>query len=293
MIRIGTAGWSYPDWDGIVYPRPKPKGFHGLAHLAKFFNCVEINSSFYGMPTSSNAQRWLDLVADKPDFRFLAKLHQDFTHRSPRPSIEHRRAVKDFRYGMEPLLQSGKFASLLAQFPVSFKATRANAQQLGVLIEDWKDTPFAVELRDRSWFVPKGLDWLESKQVSLLHVDMPPAKDHPPAQFKATSAVGYLRMHGRNSETWFTKGVGRDDRYNYLYGPEEVDALAEQVQDMAGQYEEVYVITNNHFAGQAVANAIELQAKLAGAPVTAPTSLLDHYPRLRSIAKGLGQADLF
>ena len=64
MIRIGPAGWSYPDWEGVVYPRRKPKDFHPLRHLARYFDCVEINSSFYGAPVPRNAEHWAELVHD-------------------------------------------------------------------------------------------------------------------------------------------------------------------------------------------------------------------------------------
>ena len=68
MIRVGPAGWSYADWEGRAWPRSKPRGFHPLAHLARFVDCIEINSSFYALTDPAHCARWVDLVADRPDF---------------------------------------------------------------------------------------------------------------------------------------------------------------------------------------------------------------------------------
>lgn len=293
MIRVGPAGWSYPDWEGIVYPRPKPKGFHALPYLAQFFDCIEVNSSFYAMPEAKNATRWLQLVDPHPEFRFLAKLHQEFTHAAPQDSERHYQRTAAFREGIQPLLESGKFGALLVQFPAHYHANKANAERLDRIAESWGDVPVAVELRHKSWFVPKGLDWLKQRDVALLNVDMPAAPDHPPRMFPPISSLGYLRLHGRNRETWFKRGVGRDARYDYLYSPDEIAQLAGQAQELAHQHEDVYVITNNHFSGQAIANAIELQAHLTEGPIRAPEGLIKHYPHLRSVATPVGQRQLF
>lgn len=80
MIRVGTAGWKYKDWDGIVYPSPKPSGFDELAYLARYFDTVEINSSYYGSPRQSAAKKWVESVAGNRIFQFTAKLLHSFTH---------------------------------------------------------------------------------------------------------------------------------------------------------------------------------------------------------------------
>ena len=80
MIRVGPAGWSYADWEGRVYPRTKPRGFQALEYLSAFVDCVEINSTFYALPRATNAARWVSQVAARTDFRFVAKLLQEFTH---------------------------------------------------------------------------------------------------------------------------------------------------------------------------------------------------------------------
>lgn len=292
-VHLGPAGWSYADWDGIVYPRPKPRGFHALPYLAQFFDCIEINSSFYATPNPRHVERWVELVEGRPGFSFLAKLNQCFTHGPVLDDVDHRRERDAFRDSLKPMLESGTFKALLFQFPVQFRATGTHCDRLQRLFDDWQDIPFAVELRHRSWFVPEGIDWLSERGAALLHIDLPTAKEHPPEEFPATSSLGYLRLHGRNRETWFQAGVGRNARYDYLYTPDEVDVLSDKIARMANNYDEVYVITNNHYQGQAVVNAIELQARLRHVAPQAPSTLLDRYPRLRDQATAHGQQELF
>src|SRR5215212_3404376 len=107
MIRIGTAGWQSRDWAGIVYPKPKPRGFDELSFLASFFNTVEINSSFYGPPRPKVTSAWADRVAQSPEFRFTAKLWKGFTHER-NATAEDERLFKD---GMDPLMKSGRLGT--------------------------------------------------------------------------------------------------------------------------------------------------------------------------------------
>jgi uncharacterized protein YecE (DUF72 family) len=296
LIRVGAAGWSYRDWEGIVYPARKPRGFHGLAHLAGFTDCMEVNSCFYAMPQAQNADRWVELTereASAVPFHFTAKLHQSFTHGAPLETRQLDEAVRTFSAGVAPLRESGRLAALLAQFPVSFLRTRGAERRLDQLCEAFSGWPLAVELRHRSWFEPEGLALLARRGVSLLHIDLPAAKDHPPDRFEATGPLGYLRLHGRNAAEWFRREAGRDDRYNYLYGPRELDELQATALQLEAEHDEVYVISNNHFAGQAVANAVELRARLCGAPVPAPAELVSRYPALAPYARAQGQQSLF
>lgn len=294
MIRVGPAGWSYADWEGIVYPKPKPRGFHPLPFLAERFDCVEVNSTFYAMPRAENSERWAELIQGFPDFRFLAKLHQDFTHGPAQEPRDYAQAQRQFRDGIAPLQREGRLGALLAQFPVTFRATKATAARIERLAETWRDdTPLAVELRHASWFTDRAVDWLRGLGVALLHIDLPAAKDHPPDEFAATSRLAYYRLHGRNAANWFRKGAGRDDRYDYLYAPGEVADVVEKARRLAGTSDDLYVVTNNHFAGQAVANAFEIAAGLGGAPVDAPETLVERYPRLAPISKSQAQQRLF
>ena len=105
--------------------------------------------------------------------------------------------------------------------------------------------------------------------------------------------LGYLRLHGRNAAAWFDRDAGRDQRYDYLYGPQELEGVVGRIRTLAGAKDETYVVTNNHFGGKAVANALEILASLRGGPVPAPPELLRAFPRLASRARVEGQRDLF
>jgi uncharacterized protein YecE (DUF72 family) len=117
VIRIGPAGWKYKDWEGVVYPKPAPRGFDPLAYIADYFTAVEINSSYYGPPKPASARRWVNSVSQNRTFRFTAKLFHSFTHeRKPGPNDE-----RDFKAGISPLMEAGRLGAILIQFPWSFK----------------------------------------------------------------------------------------------------------------------------------------------------------------------------
>ena len=293
MIRVGPAGWSYADWEGIVYPRPKPRGFHGLAFLAQHFDCMEINSSFYSMPRREHAERWAALVEDRPEFRFVSKLNSEFTHGPELDDASHGHAVETFRAGIEPLRACGKLAAILVQFPVSFRATPTARARLERLLDAWSDLTVALELRHRSWFEDDHYQCLRSRRVTLLDIDLPSSPDHPPQNRPSTGNVGYLRLHGRNSSNWFRRDAGRDERYDYLYSPAELEPIVAKAKRRARQTDDVYVITGTRIEGQAIVNGLESQAALTNAPVTAPAELIARYPRLSSIARSRGQQRLF
>ncbi len=293
MIRIGPAGWSYPDWEGRVYPRHKPPAFHPLPYLARFVNCVEINSSFYAMPRAEHAANWLRLVHDFHDFRFAVKLNQDFTHLPQQEPAIWRSKAETFRAGIEPLLRGHRLSALLVQFPVSFMRGPQEVRRMGRIARLFDGLPLVVELRHHSWFEPPGIDTVRGLGMSLAHIDLPAAWNHPPLWHEPTGPVGYLRLHGRNEAQWFRKGAGRDDRYDYLYSPEELGPIADKARRLLESTRDTYIVTNNHFGGQAMANALELKAMLIEPSVSVPPDLIDHYPRLEGIARIEGQQRLF
>ena len=294
MIRVGTAGWSYPDWEGIVYPRRKPPGFHPLRFLARFVACVEVNSTFYGTPRPGAAERWLDCTRERPAFRFTAKLHRSFTHE---PLAEQDTALQArasaFLDGIEPLRAAGRLAAVLVQFPLSFTWTAGAERRLERLEGCFAHIPLVLEVRHGSWFARKPLATIERLGFSLANIDLPASKDHPPADPPSVGPLAYVRLHGRNHEAWFARGVGRDQRYDYLYAPDELDPLVGLVRRLARGHDETYVITNNHFSGKALANALEIVAALEGKPPAAPPELVAAFPRLTDTVTLHGQRPLF
>ncbi len=111
VIRFGPAGFLYKDWEGVVYPAPRPKGFDHLAYIAGYFDTVEINSSFYGAPTSKTAASWVSRVDEFPDFRFTAKLWRRFTHE--RKTAWTKSDVSEVRKGFDVLKKGDKLGAVL------------------------------------------------------------------------------------------------------------------------------------------------------------------------------------
>ena len=281
IIRIGPAGWSYKDWEGIVYPQKPGKAFDPLEYLARFFNTIEINSSFYRPPATSTTKAWLSRVAANKDFVFTAKLNRIFTHERGKATKKDER---EYREGMDVLAKAHKLGSVLLQFPWSFKNTPDDRVYLAKLLEKFSDYPLVLEVRHASWNTPEVYEWLEERGVGICNIDQPVFKKSIRPQALTTSPVGYVRMHGRNYKDWFREKAPRDERYNYLYSIDELDPWLVRIKEVAKQSRETYVVTNNHFRGQAVVNAIEIEAALKEQRVPAPEPLFGVYPRLKESA---------
>jgi uncharacterized protein YecE (DUF72 family) len=142
-----------------------------------------------------------------------------------------------------------------------------------------------LEVRHSSWNNPQIYEWLEESGVGICNIDQPLfTKSIKPAA-DVTSGIGYVRLHGRNYQDWFREKAPRDDRYNYLYSVEELEPWITRIKEVAAKTKESYVITNNHFRGQAVVNALEIKATLKEELVEAPAPLFEKYPQLVNSAK--------
>jgi uncharacterized protein YecE (DUF72 family) len=279
-VRVGTSGWSYPDWEGRFYPRARPRGFDELAYHARYFDAVEVNSSFYRPPSARMVASWLGRTP--PCFEFTFKLYQRFTHERDRPWAPAE--VEEYRRGIEPARDAGRLGAVLVQFPWSFRADEAGFEQLAAIRRDFGDLPLVVEVRHVSWTRERAVRFLKDAGLGFADIDQPPSRSSIPPMTLVTSPVGYVRLHGRNREEWFKKDGGRDARYNYLYGEDELREWIERIHQIAKASEKTYVFTNNHYRGQAPANALQLLSKLRGRPVPVPSALLHTYPFLESIA---------
>jgi uncharacterized protein YecE (DUF72 family) len=281
-LLIGPAGWDYADWQGVVYP-PGLKGADRLTFLATLFGAVEVNVTFYRPIAPDYARRWLAAVADRPDFRFTAKVWQVFTHERRLPEAE----LTQFREGLAPLLNGGKLGVLLAQFPYSFHNTEENRAYLLKLKDAMQKFPLAVEVRHRSWQQRAVREFLEAAGLDFCNIDQPMVSYPMGATRWVTGARGYLRCHGRHKEAWFEFAQDRQARYDYLYSPEELADLADRARELMAKAAETYVIFNNHPGGQAVANALELAHRLdPSRRLHVPPGLLAAFPRLTETVMG-------
>ncbi len=281
-ILIGPAGWSYPDWSGYVYPTPRSKNFHEAAYLSEFFDTIEINTSFYQPLRREHAASWLQRVAANPAFVFTAKLWQKFTH-EPSATKDDEKAV---RAGFDILQNAGKLGAVLLQFPFSFHNTKETASYLAALLKRFADYPLAVELRHASWQSSETLVLLREHHAAFCNIDQPIIGRSLEPSAESTSSVGYVRLHGRRYDTWFTDDPASPahERYNYLYSAEELDPWVSRIRSIAKHSPNTFVVTNNHFQGKAVVNALQLISILKGSKVKVPEPLRQHYPELDEIA---------
>ena len=295
-LRIGTAGWSYKDWEGIFYPPGLDhRKVHPLEYLARFFDTTEINTSFYGPLKPELAKLWCrKAAAVNPRFLFTAKLYRAFTH-SPIAVMEPTSAATirptdedevQTREGLDAIATEGRLGALLIQFPVSFKNTPLNREYLDHLLRQFIEYPRVVEVRDSSWNNPDTLAAFTQKNVAFCNIDQPLLGRSLAPTEHVTASIGYVRLHGRNYDQWFDSD-NRNDRYNYLYKEKELEDWKERIENVAERAETTYVITNNHFESKAGVNALELKSMLGGRRVSAPPTLIKRYPELRKFADPL------
>ena len=293
-LYIGPAGWQYDDWYGPVYPSPRPRGFDPLAYLASYFNLIEINSTFYRIPAAATARKWLARIESHVRFLFTAKAHQSFTHRADSSPIDR----GEFVHAMSALHEKNRLGAVLLQYPWSFRFEPASRQRLETVIADLRVLPLALEVRHASWEAGDAQAYLQELDIAVSAVDQPlMGESLRPYRFRAGPAGAYFRFHGRNYRNWFAPDAGRDARYDYLYTPEELSPWADVIKAAASANKRVFVVLNNHFRGQAPANALELQALLLGRSLPAPPALRRAFPALGAHTTALdptsGEGDLF
>ncbi|MFY9531379.1 MAG: DUF72 domain-containing protein [Candidatus Acidiferrales bacterium] len=281
-VLVGPAGWSYADWNGIVYPARRPKDFHEAGYLAEFFDTIEINTSFYQPLRSAMAQQWLERVAANPRFLFTAKLWQKFTHDGDTNAGDE----KTVRVGFDVLHAAGKLGAVLLQFPFSFHNTSENLTRLEDMLRAFGDYPLVVEVRHASWANKKFYELLHESGAGFCNIDQPIIGRSVRPSEQATSAVGYIRLHGRRYDTWFSDDPMSppEERYNYLYSQKELEPWAERIEKVASRTRTTFVISNNHFQAKSIVNALQLIHLLTKEKVKVPETLRHHYPQLESIA---------
>jgi uncharacterized protein YecE (DUF72 family) len=292
-ILIGTAGFSYKDWEGIVYPPGLKRRQHPLQYFAQYFDTCEINTSFYGHIQPKIGKQWCESVAEvNPHFEFTAKLFRSFTH-APGAVLQSTSAATlnpleedeiKAKEGLDSLASRGKLGALLMQFPISFKNTDENRDYLQKLIERFREYPLVVEVRHATWDNPEILANFAAQNVAFCNIDQPLLGRAIRATAHATAPLAYVRLHGRNYKEWF-QSDNRDDRYNYLYTPKQLEPWKEKIERLAEKVEKTFAVTNNHYKGKAAVNALELKQMLTGKKVKAPPMLVEHYPALGEVAE--------
>ena len=294
QMRIGTAGWSYPHWNGLIYPKSMPHGFHALEVLSRHLDTVEINSSFYQHLKPEVVKLWMKKVAENQHFRFTAKLNQRFTHQR----ILEESEVKSFKDGLFPMLKVGKLGALLMQFPWAFRFTEENRDFFIRLRRAFHEFPLVAEMRHSSWMAEDAIGVFLDYRVGFCNIDQPDyARAMPPTSF-LTSGVGYVRLHGRNPRNSlgaFDREAARGQQHDYLYSEAELAEWRRRIEHINRFADQTFVIFNNDAAGKSFVNSLQLRAQLDQAMgLTAPRELRRRYPvELEQFGRAAQQQCLF
>jgi uncharacterized protein YecE (DUF72 family) len=254
MILVGTSGFSYDDWVGPVYPQGTARQDFLNLYAARF-PFVELNFSYYRQPSAHMLEKMLRSTPEA--FLFAVKAHQSLTHA---PGEDTAAPAQVFREGIAPLAESGRLAAVLCQFPHSFHYTPASRRHLGRLCGQLQGLPLAVEFRSGEWQRESVYAGLRDFGAALVNVDAPPLPRLPRPSAVATSALGYVRFHGRNAGQWW-RGDSTS-RYDYLYRESELSEWVPLIRDLAGRVRLLLVAFNNHYKGQAARNAGDLNLLL-------------------------------
>ena len=285
---IGTAGWSYQDWIGSFYPQAQTNNFDWLQYYSHYFNCVEVNSTYYSYISPKIAEGWIRKTQDKNDFLFTIKLHQDFTHIRKYDNNK----IKSVESVLQILQRERRLGGILIQFPYSFSYNSTSVLYISQLAEIFNPYHIVIELRHSTWNKEEIIKNFKKLDLTYCTIDQPQIGKSISFEPIITSYSAYIRLHGRNKEAWFSSinnyskeqpESQKNERYNYLYSHSELIEIAQIVKQQIQSINEIYIITNNHPGGNAVANAFQLINILEGEKVEMPASIISKYPLLNKI----------
>jgi len=288
QYRVGTASWTDPTLLATPFYPPAARSAEArLRFYAGHFDTVEVDSTYYALPSERNARLWAERTDD--DFRFNIKAFAWLTGHAaetralppalrtllPTTASGHPRVDKPppealrlafamFRNALAPLRDAGKLACILLQFPPWFAAQPRHEAHIDLCREHLPDDHLAVEFRHRSWFdarLPQTLEFLTRRNLSFVCLDAPSAPTIPRTPYMLTTDIGYVRLHGRNRLAWFQRQGTAAQRFNYLYSDSELRECAQQIRRTQGG-REMYVIFNNCYADYGVRNALTMRQLL-------------------------------
>lgn len=276
-LIVGTAGWSYPHWEGIVFHKTSRRDWHPVEILSNYLDCLEINTSFYQCVSPEVSRLWVNKVQGNRRFRFTAKLFQKFTHQRRIEAPD----VGAFKEGLWPIAQAGRLAAVLMQFPWSFRFTPENADFVARLGRQFAEFPLVAEMRHASWREPGALGLLADARIGFCNIDQPVFTNAMPATSIVTSRVGYVRLHGRAPSNrmgaYQPQGAERLKQHDYLYSAAELAEWKARVELIQRAALDTVVVFNNDAGGKSVVNALQMQRLLMPGRGIAPLPLVQQY----------------
>lgn len=260
MIYIGVTGWGDHDslYMGGVAARNK------LQEYAAHFPIVEVDSSFYGIPSRQHVEKW---VADTPTtFKFVVKAYQGMTghQRGENPYDSKEAMFTAFKHAIEPFEKSNKLAMVLFQFPPWFDCSKDHVNYLRWCKERMADTRIALEFRNQSWFSEawreQTLSFMEQEGWIHCICDEPQTRigSIPTVLHPTNKDRTLVRLHGRNVHAWTQPVSGKDwreVRYLYDYNEQELMEWKRNLEKLQHGTKEIYFLFNNNSGGHAAGNA--------------------------------------
>ena len=293
-ILIGTSGYDYPEWRGVFYPAGLKRADF-LPYYATQFNALELNNTFYNMPTAERLLSFWERSGGA--LKFSVKANRLLTHEIGR---DWQSAAQEFLAALKPLAQNESLASALFQFPQSFHYTDQNRMYLSALLAQFRGLPVVVEFRHAEWIRASVFDGLAQRGASLAFCDMPELRNLPnqncsqvqEGSLPFVGKIAYMRLHGRNASAWYAKENDAQEkeclqdhdalpglpaspksaaqnrngsaRYRYDYSDDELSEFAPVIQQAASQGRQVQVFFNNHPDGSGAKNARRMREMVEG-----------------------------
>ncbi|MCR4398521.1 MAG: DUF72 domain-containing protein [Firmicutes bacterium] len=265
---MGTAGFSYADWRGTFYPEGAREA-EFLGYYSRFFNVVELDFTYYRMPTPKTMKGLCDRTP--PGFEFCVKANKAMTHEPPADGEALGETFRAFVDSLEPMVSAGKLGCVLAQFPFSFKPSSESLDYLAGFKEMCRGLPLVVEYRNSSWVTESTFEFLKAAGIGFCCVDEPRLRGLMPRVAVTTSRTAYVRFHGRNAAKWWNHEHA-SERYDYLYSKEELEEWVPKIVSIDQASDKTYVLFNNCHGGKAARNSLMMKELLGlGPPVPAGT----------------------
>lgn len=261
-LFIGTSGYDYPEWKGVFYPEDlKRKDF--LIFYATQFNALELNNTFYNMPTAERLLSFYERSEGK--LSFSVKANRLLTHEI---GTDWQVAAKDFKEALKPLNEKERLSAVLFQLPESFHYTNDNRIYLAKLIAEFDGFPVMIEFRHKEWIRESVFEGLEKRKAGIVFCDMPQLKNLPDGTVMGTPFIGknaYIRLHGRNEGAWYQTGESPNGsaRYCYDYSDEELAQFIPIIRAAVREGKKVQVYFNNHPNGSGAKNGLKLKEMVA------------------------------
>lgn len=251
-IWVGTSGYVYPDWVGPFYP-PGTRPGRQLAYYCRHFPLVELNFTFYRLPTPTMLSR---LVQQSPEgFQFVVKLPRTLSHE------QNAEEIAGFRRAVDEVRNRGRLLGLLCQLPQACHNVPKNRAWLASLAQEFQGYGLAVEFRHHSWSHPDVPPWLGERNLDLVAVDVPDLPGLYPRGLVHSGPHLYVRFHSRNAKNWYQSDKGR---YDYDYNDQVLHEWIEVLNQNKDHTDRVLLLFNNCQRSQAVANAQRMHQLLSG-----------------------------